>query len=96
MPGRAVRNPLLEEVGKGAKKPFTCPYHCVKTCQRETSPYCIALALAGARKGKFKYGFAFAGANAYRVDKIISVRELILSLEKEFCRAMYLENVNAA
>ena len=96
MPGRAVRNPFLEEVGKGAKKPFTCPYHCVKTCQRETSPYCIALALAGARRGKFKYGFAFAGANAYRVDKIISVRELILSLEKEFCRAMYLENVNAA
>lgn len=87
MPGRAVRNTFLDEVGKGEKKPFTCPYHCVKTCQRETSPYCIALALAGAKRGKFKNGFAFAGANAYRVDKIISVRELILSLEKEYCQA---------
>jgi nitronate monooxygenase len=96
MPGRAVQNTFLEEMSKGAKKPFTCPYHCVKTCQQETSPYCIALALASARKGKFKYGFAFAGANAYRVDKIISVKELIHSLEKEYCQALEEMNVNAA
>jgi nitronate monooxygenase len=96
MPGRAVRNTFLNEVDKGEKKPFTCPYHCVKTCQRETSPYCIALALAAARRGKFKNGFAFAGANAYRVDKIISVRELILSLEKEFCQAFEEISADAA
>lgn len=29
-------------------------------------------------------GFAFAGANAYRVDKIISVKELIGTLVKEY------------
>jgi nitronate monooxygenase len=96
MPGRAVRNTFLEEVARGEKKPFACPYHCVKTCQRETSPYCIALALAGARRGKFKNGFAFAGSNAYRVDKIISVKELILSLKKEYCRALEELEVNAA
>ena len=96
MPGRAVRNTFLNDVSKGKKKPFTCPYHCVKTCQRETSPYCIALALAGAKRGKFKNGFAFAGANAYRVNKIISVRELILSLEKEFCQAFEEISANAA
>jgi nitronate monooxygenase len=96
MPGRAIRNTFLDEVSKGEKKPFTCPYHCVKTCQQETSPYCIALALAGARRGKFKNGFAFAGANAYLVDKIISVRELMLSLEKEFCQAFEEISANAA
>lgn len=96
MPGRAIRNNFLEEVSKGEKKPFTCPYHCVKTCQRETSPYCIALALAGARKGKFKNGFAFAGANAYRVDRIMSVKELILTLKNEYCRALEEFEVNAA
>ncbi len=29
-------------------------------------------------------GFAFAGSNAYRVDKIISVPELFASLKTEF------------
>ena len=84
MPGRAIRNQFLSEVATGDKKPFNCPYHCVKTCERAKSPYCIALALAGARKGKFKNGFAFAGYNAYRITKIISVKELIQSLRDEF------------
>ena len=84
MPGRALRNQFLREVDNGNKTPFTCPYHCIKTCDRTKSPYCIALALACARKGKFKNGFAFAGANAYRIDKIISVKELISSLKAEF------------
>jgi nitronate monooxygenase len=84
MPGRAVRNSFLEDVEAGGKKPFNCPYHCVKTCDPHTSPYCIALALAGARRGKFKYGFAFAGSNAYRLNKIIPVKELMDSLHNEF------------
>lgn len=84
MPGRAVRNHFLDEVESGAKKPFNCPYHCIKTCDPSKSPYCIALALAGARKGKFKNGFAFAGSNAYRVNKIISVKELMNSLHDEY------------
>ena len=42
------------------------------------------MALANARKGKFKGGFAFAGKNAYRVNRIVSVKELLESLEKEF------------
>ena len=87
MPGRALRNQFLKEVENGNKTPFTCPYHCIKTCDRTNSPYCIALALACARKGKFKNGFAFAGSNAYRVDKIISVKELIDSLKAEFTTA---------
>lgn len=84
MPGRALRNRFLEEVENGNKKPFICPYHCIKTCDPAKSPYCIALALAGARKGKFKNGFAFAGSNAYRIEKITSVKELISTLENEF------------
>ncbi|OGP59453.1 MAG: 2-nitropropane dioxygenase, partial [Deltaproteobacteria bacterium RBG_13_49_15] len=84
MPGRAVRNRFIEEVQNGNKKPFTCPYKCVKTCRQAESPYCIALALAAAKKGRLKNGFAFAGANAYRVNEIISVKALIESLKREF------------
>jgi len=35
-------------------------------------------------KGNLEDGFAFAGANAYRVDKIISVKELIETLTEEY------------
>ncbi len=84
MPGRAVRNAFINEVNAGRKKPFKCPFHCVKPCTRETSPYCITLALESARRGRFRGGFAFAGQNAYRVDKIVSVSDLIDTLTHEF------------
>ncbi|MBU1183115.1 MAG: nitronate monooxygenase [Pseudomonadota bacterium] len=84
LPGRAINNQFLDEVESGKKKPFKCPYQCIKTCDTDKSPYCIALALAGAKKGKFKNGFAFAGANAYRVNEIVSVKDLIRSLQLEY------------
>lgn len=87
LPGRVVRNAFIDEVNQGKKNPVTCPYHCIKTCKQKLSPYCIALALGNARKGKFKHGFAFAGQNAYRIEKIISVKELVNSLKKEFSLA---------
>jgi len=87
LPGRVVRNPFIDEVNQGKRNPVSCPYHCIKTCKQQKSPYCIALALGNARKGKFKHGFAFAGMNAYRIDKIISVKELINSLKQEFSLA---------
>jgi nitronate monooxygenase len=84
MPGRAIRNAFIEDVNRGQKKPFKCPYHCIVTCKPETSPYCIALALTNAFKGNLKHGFAFAGANAYRVRKIVSVKEVFASLQDEY------------
>ncbi|MDL2275695.1 nitronate monooxygenase, partial [Desulfosarcina sp. OttesenSCG-928-G10] len=84
LPGRALRNRFLLDVESGGRRPFRCPYHCIKTCNPETSPYCISIALAMAKQGKLKNGFAFAGANAYRVDKIVSVQELMDALEADY------------
>lgn len=80
LPGRAIKNEFLEAVERGEKKPFTCPFHCIKTCDYQNSPYCIAIALLNAKKGNLKNGFAFAGANAYRIDKIVRVKDLIREL----------------
>ncbi len=88
LPGRAIRNDFIESIQNGNKKPFKCPYHCISSCNCTDSPYCIAMALANARKGKLKGGFAFAGKNAYRVNQILSVSELMESLEKEFDNAL--------
>jgi NAD(P)H-dependent flavin oxidoreductase YrpB (nitropropane dioxygenase family) len=84
LPGRAINNKFLEEVSAGIRKPFKCPWRCLKTCNIENSPYCIALALTNAQQGKLEDGFSFAGANAYRVKKIISVKELINTLVEEY------------
>ena len=89
MPGRAIKNKFLEEVSSGVRKPFKCPWKCLKTCNFKKAPYCIALALTNAKQGKLKGGFAFAGSNAYRVDKIISVKELIANLSEEYEKASY-------
>ncbi len=88
LPGRAIRNTFLEDVSQGIKKPFKCPWKCLRTCDFKDAPYCIALALTNAKKGNMNNGFAFAGANAYRVDKIISVKELIDTLLIEYEREM--------
>jgi len=84
MPGRAIRNAFLDEVSQGKRKPFKCPYHCLKTCELEKSPYCISFALINAQRGNLDRGFAFCGVNAYRAEKIISVKELIETLKEEY------------
>lgn len=84
LPGRAIRNKFLDEVSAGHKKPFTCPWKCLKTCDYKTSSYCIVLALTNAKTGNLKDGFTFAGANAYRVKEIISVKELMKILQQEY------------
>ena len=84
MPGRAVHNSFLEKVKQGLKQPKSCPFNCIKTCDVTHSPYCIMLALYNAFKGKMENGYAFAGENAWRCDKILSVKELISSLKAEF------------
>ena len=48
------------------------------------SPYCIMLALYNAFKGKLRNGYAFCGSNAWRAEKIQSVRELMTSLRTEY------------
>ncbi len=87
LPGRAIRNEFIEQVSQGMRKPFKCPYHCLKTCDFKNSPYCISLALINAQRGNLQNGFAFAGANAYRAEKIISVKELIDKIKQEYDEA---------
>ena len=84
LPGRAVNGPFFNKA-KENKRDFTnCPWKCLKICNAQHARYCIALALDYARKGNLQKGFVFAGANAYKIDKIIPVKELVGSLQEEF------------
>jgi len=77
LPGRALRNSFLLRVSEGETVPTECVHTCLKTCKPLEAPYCIAKALINAQRGLFEAGFAFAGANAWRCEKIVTVQALM-------------------
>ncbi len=84
MPGRAIKSNFIEKMKKGNKQPFKCPFHCIKTCDITSSPYCITKSLISALKGDFENGYAFAGTNAYLAEKIISIKETFENIKQEY------------
>lgn len=79
MPGRAIKNNFLEKVKNGNIKIDKC-FGCIKTCNPNDTPYCITKALINAVTGNIDEGLIFVGANAYKIDKITSVKELMEEL----------------
>ncbi len=51
MPGRAFNGDFIRDVNAGSKRPKSCSYHCIKTCDYKKSPYCIIKSLYNAAKG---------------------------------------------
>ncbi len=88
LPGRAITSSFLQKVEKGERQPLKCPFHCIRTCEVESSPYCIVIALIQAYKGNFNNGFAFAGSNAFRAKTIISVQKTFELIRDEYIIAI--------
>lgn len=84
LPGRGIVNKFLKDVASGIKKPYKCPFKCLKTCDYQNAPYCIALALINAKNGKLENGFAFCGSNAFKIENIVSVKKLMSELQEEY------------
>lgn len=83
LPGRAIRNQFLRNLEADTLDRLKCPYRCLTTCDIANARYCIAQALASAYKGDMDRGLVFCGQNAYRVNKIVTVKELIAELRAE-------------
>jgi NAD(P)H-dependent flavin oxidoreductase YrpB (nitropropane dioxygenase family) len=80
MPGRVISNDFVKKILQGERIDFGCAYKCLSTCDPEKVNYCIAKALVNASRGDLDQGFAMCGSNAYRINKIISVKQLITEL----------------
>lgn len=80
-PARGVRTNLLNLVDKRMGPKINCVSNCVSPCGRgkEASKvgYCIADRLFDAYFGRKETGLFFTGANGWRLDKLISVKELM-------------------
>ena len=87
MPGRSIFNRFLQEANDGQRRPAVCKRNCLKSCNPKTTLYCISDALLAAFKGNLKDGFAFVGANAGRVKRISTVKEVFTELQEEYREA---------
>jgi NAD(P)H-dependent flavin oxidoreductase YrpB (nitropropane dioxygenase family) len=92
LPGRVIKNSFVEKIKQGKTMPFHCNYQCLKTCDPQKAPYCIAKALANAARGQMDEAFAFAGTNAYKCNEIIPVKDLVAKLVQETEAALAAES----
>ncbi|WP_294385357.1 nitronate monooxygenase [uncultured Clostridium sp.] len=76
MPGRAINNNFFKKINNENNKISKC-YNCLVPCNPSTTPYCISEALINAARGNIDNGLIFCGANAYRINKMLSVKELL-------------------
>ena len=83
MPGRVILNDFVRKISAGERVNFKCESKCLATCDIKKVNYCIVKALTNAYRGHLDGGFAMCGSNAYRVKKIISVKELVTELVDE-------------
>lgn len=82
LPGRALLTPLIEKLQLN-RIPVTRCYDCLTPCNPAQTPYCISDALISSAQGDYENGLFFCGSNAYLVDKIVSVKQLINELVSE-------------
>jgi len=83
-PAQGVRTSLTSLVEKREGPAIKCISNCVSPCNRgeeaKVVGFCIADRLSDAYEGNLETGLFFSGTNGYRLDKIISVEELLTKL----------------
>lgn len=83
-PARGVKTNLLKLVETKTAPKVACISNCVSPCHRgeeaKAVGYCIADRLSDAYYGNVETGLFFTGTNGYRLNEIISVKELMNKL----------------
>ncbi|NQY94988.1 MAG: nitronate monooxygenase [Campylobacteraceae bacterium] len=84
LPARGVQTKLQFSIADGTAPKVVCISNCVAPCNRGVEAkavgYCIADRLSAAYEGDVDTGLFFTGSNGYRIDKIITVHELMEKL----------------
>ena len=74
MPGRALRTPFVEKMLAGEEVGVReCRYKCLRKCDHH---YCISGRLLKARDGDYENGLFFTGENVYKMNEILTVRQV--------------------
>lgn len=83
MPGRAIRNRFLMQLDIQERFKILCHYKCLTVCKVKDARYCIYKVLINSYLGDTDNGIIFCGQNAYRINEIVTVNELIKELLSE-------------
>ena len=86
--GRAIRNRFLKNLESTEKLKIKCDYKCLTACQIVKAKYCIAKALFNSQLADVDNGLIFCGKNAFRIDKITTVKELFKELVDSLSNAL--------
>lgn len=85
-PARALNLGVLKAMENNNAPKISCISNCVSPCNRGVEAkkvgYCIADRLGSASYGDMESGLFFSGANGYRIEKIVHVKDLIDELVK--------------
>jgi len=80
-PARGIKSQLHKDIELGTAPKVACISNCVAPCNRGKEAkivgYCIADRLSDAYDGKAESGLFFTGANGYKLNEIITVKELM-------------------
>ena len=83
-PARGVRTNLTALVETRTGPDIKCISNCVAPCNRGVEAkevgFCIADRLSDAYEGNKEFGLFFSGTNGYRLNELISVKELMVKL----------------
>ncbi|MCP4605838.1 MAG: nitronate monooxygenase [Proteobacteria bacterium] len=81
LPVRVIKTPLVERVLAGNIEHFGCPYRCLRTCNPQKAPFCIAKALLSTWSGDVDNGLYMTGCNLDALDKVIPLAEFFSTLK---------------
>lgn len=83
MPARAIYNDFLREAEEKQLKSKRC-LRCLKTCNPQTTQYCIMERLVASAKGEVNEGLVFAGSNIDRINEMTTVKKIIDDIIGEY------------
>ncbi len=81
LPVRVLKTPLVQRVLEGKREKFTCPYHCLRSCNPGKSLFCIARALLATVDGDVEHGLYMCGSNVEACTHIYPLKEFFDTLK---------------
>ena len=76
MPGRAILNSYIKKTSLD-RDPVSKCFNCIHKCNPATTPYCLSKALFNAANGDLENALIFCGENAYKINEITTVKNVI-------------------
>lgn len=81
LPANAIISPYVKKVLNETTEP---PKHCVKCLKKCTYKFCVNERLMKAHDGSYEEGIFFAGRDVWKINEILSVKEIFDRFKKVF------------